>query len=388
MQKSLFPSEIIKHTSEQILSRHSRKSHVIYCTVVLAVVIALALLPILKVTVSVQSNGIIRPVTEKNEIKSLVSGTVSDIFIKENQKVEKDQIILALDSSVLDQKLQFITYEEKEKKDFIEDLKLLTSASANLSIDTDSLKTMHYKSEYFYFMNQIRENRHKHEKSKKELERFRYLHKEKLSSLSELEYKELEVSQLEIQHNLLNEQQLEKWYKELLSCRLKLRDLLSQREQIEKEKELYAIKSPIAGTVEQFSGISIGSYVQAGQSLVVISPDTELIVEVYVMPNDIGLLSIGTNANIQIDAFNYNQWGLISGTIKEISDDFILVDNQPVFRVRCRLHQKYLQLKNGYKGYLKKGMTVRSRFFITERSLFQLLYDNIDDWLNPLQKSG
>ena len=164
-----------------------------------------------------------------------------------------------------------------------------------------------------------------------------------------------------------------------------MKDLLSQREQIEKERELYAIK--IARTVEQFSGISIGSYVQAGQSLAVISPDTELIVEVYVMPDDIGLLSIGTNANIQIDAFNYNQWGLISGTIKEISDDFILVNNQPVFRVRCRLHQRYLQLKNGYKGYLKKGMTVRSRFLITERSLFQLLYDNIDDWLNPLQKS-
>ena len=80
MQKNLFPSQISDNTTEHFLSRHSNKSQIIYSIIVLAVIIAIALLPVLKVDVSVQANGIIRPVCEKNEIKPLVSGTVSGVL--------------------------------------------------------------------------------------------------------------------------------------------------------------------------------------------------------------------------------------------------------------------------------------------------------------------
>lgn len=55
----------------------------------------------------------------------------------------------------------------------------------------------------------------------------------------------------------------------------------------------------------------------------------------------------------------------------------------PVFKVQCSLDQQYLQLKNGFKGYFKKGMTANVRFKLIKRSLFDLLYDKMDDWLNP-----
>ncbi|GHT22645.1 hypothetical protein AGMMS4957_13110 [Bacteroidia bacterium] len=42
-----------------------------------------------------------------------------------------------------------------------------------------------------------------------------------------------------------------------------------------------------------------------------------------------------------------------------------------------------LQLKNGYKGNLKKGMTLTGRFYLTDRSLWQLLFDKVDNWVNP-----
>ncbi|CAN2039540.1 membrane fusion protein, peptide pheromone/bacteriocin exporter [Candidatus Magnetomoraceae bacterium gMMP-15] len=386
MQPSLFPYNIVNHTSEQILSRDSSRGHIIYCAVVLAVIIALGLLPILKVTVSIQSNGIIRPTAEKNEIKSIVSGRISKIFIKENQKIEKDRTILVLEDSVLKEKLRFVVYEENEKKDFIHDLRLLTAINSDINIDINLFKTMHYKSEYLYFKSQLDENRYNQEKARKESERYRYLHKNKLTSLSELEYKELEFSRLKIQHDMLIDQHSAEWHKELLVNHLKLKELNASRQGIEREKNNCTISSPITGTVEEFSGISTGSYIQAGQLIAVISPDKDLIAELYVSPRDIGLLRVKTKANIQIDTFDYNRWGLISGFVKEISGDFIPMDNQPFFRVRCNLNQNFLELKNGYKGYLKKGMTIRARFLITERSLFQLLYDKVDDWLNPFQK--
>ena len=297
----------------------------------------------------------------------------------------RDQEILTLNADVLDEKLRFVTYKEKQQRASIHDLGLLTSVSSINSIETELFETMRYKNEYLLLKNQIRENEYNREKSKKEADRFRRLHKEKLVSLSELEYRELEQKKLAIQGNMLIKYQSAKWHRELLSSRLDLNELRAEREQCEQERELYIIKSPIAGTVEQFSGISVGSFIQIGQLLIIISPDSDLIAEMYVSPRDIGLLNIGAMARIQVDTFNYNQWGLISGELIEISDNSILVNGQPFFRVRCKMNQKYLQLKSGYKGYLKKGMTVRARFLIAKRSLFQCLYDKVDDWLNPLQ---
>jgi membrane fusion protein, peptide pheromone/bacteriocin exporter len=54
-----------------------------------------------------------------------------------------------------------------------------------------------------------------------------------------------------------------------------------------------------------------------------------------------------------------------------------------MFNVRCTLNQSHLQLQNGVKGEIRKGMTFQARFIVARRSLFQLLYDKADDWLNP-----
>ncbi|MBW1650147.1 MAG: HlyD family efflux transporter periplasmic adaptor subunit [Deltaproteobacteria bacterium] len=391
MQNSIYPHDIINNTSEQILAPDAAKGHIIYSLFILSIIIMLILLPILKVTISIQSNGIIRPVIEKNEIKSLATGIINEVFVKENQTIKKNQPLLILDNSVLNKELQLINYQEKEEKNSIYDLELLLNSDlSNLSeqlIKTSDFKNLHYKNEYLYFKNQLKENFYNQTKAKKELNRYKTLNKDKLASLSELEQKDLELSKLQFQYKMLIENQNAKWNKELLAGRLKLNELKTKKKQTEKEKEFSVIKSPVSGTIEQFSGITAGGYIQAGQLIAVISPSSDIIAEVYMSPQDIGLINIGTKANIQVDAFNYNQWGLIKGEVIKISDDFYPIDNQPFFRVKCKLNKNYLQLKNGYKRYLKKGMTIRTRFLIAKRSLFQLLYDKVDDWINPLQKS-
>jgi HlyD family secretion protein len=54
-----------------------------------------------------------------------------------------------------------------------------------------------------------------------------------------------------------------------------------------------------------------------------------------------------------------------------------------MFRVRCQLNTPCLQLKNGYQGCIQKGMSLTGRFQLTRRSLWQLMFDKIDDWMNP-----
>ena len=88
-----------------------------------------------------------------------------------------------------------------------------------------------------------------------------------------------------------------------------------------------------------------------------------------------------------MDAFNAREWGIVPGKIYEISSDFLMLENQPVYRAKCMLEQNSLQLGNGYSAELKKGMTFQARCLVARRTLLQLLSDKTNNWLNPVMNS-
>jgi len=141
--------------------------------------------------------------------------------------------------------------------------------------------------------------------------------------------------------------------------------------------------SPVSGIVQNINTRYAGSIVSAGETLCIVSPEKNLIGECFVSTRDIGLLKAGQLARFQIDAFDYNYFGVLTGKIMTIDNDFSIIENKPIFKVRCSFDSTQLLLKNGYKGELKKGLTFQVRFVLAERSLWQLLFDKVDDWLNP-----
>lgn len=205
----------------------------------------------------------------------------------------------------------------------------------------------------------------------------------------ELEDKAFAHRKLLDQVRVLAETQRSQWQADLNTHRAALAELREQQQQLRQESRLYVLTAPVAGTVQQLAGKYAGSYVQAGELLGTISPDGDLLAECYVAPKDIGFMRAGMPVRVQVDAFNYNQWGMLEGQVTEVARDYVLLgDKQPVFKVRCRLNRSYLQLKSGYRGQLRKSMTVRARFQLAERSLWQLLFDKADDWLNPTQNGA
>ena len=181
-------------------------------------------------------------------------------------------------------------------------------------------------------------------------------------------------------------EQLTVWQEKQKETIRNLEEFAARMEQLKKEKEQYCLKAPIAGTIISYTGIKEGNFIAPNQPIARITPNNDLLVECFVTPNDIGLIEQGMQATFQFHAFNYNLWGVATGKVNEISSNVINVNNSPYFRVRCRLDQSFLKLKNGYQGNLKKGMTLTGRFQVAERSLFQLLYDKADNWLNPKRK--
>jgi len=97
--------------------------------------------------------------------------------------------------------------------------------------------------------------------------------------------------------------------------------LLSREAEIEEQNKLFTLRAPVNGSVQSLAGIQAGSYVFANQKIAEISPNAQLIALCYIKPTDIGLIRKGQSVNFQVDAFNYNQWGFISGKVIDISDD-------------------------------------------------------------------
>jgi HlyD family secretion protein len=161
------------------------------------------------------------------------------------------------------------------------------------------------------------------------------------------------------------------------------RTLTTQIQQTEEQIRRSTILAPVSGSLEEFSGIFPGSVLQTGDIIGVISPDSRLIAEIFMPSKNIAYLTTGQEVSMQVDAFPSREWGLVKAEIYDISNDYIWLDKQAVYRVKCCFPEERLVLKSGYEGELIKGMTFQARFMIASRSLFQLLTDKADDWLDP-----
>jgi HlyD family secretion protein len=264
-----------------------------------------------------------------------------------------------------------------------EDVELVIEASKTPLATKPIFNNAIYRQSFFTYLQKLSEAQNVYNKAKQAHDRQLKLYQEKVIAAMEFENFQFELKKAEDARAQLKETQRSQWQSELKTLQEEKNELESQLVRIQKEKALLTITAPVSGTLQNLTGVYVGSNVFANQELGQISPDTSMLVIAYVQPNDIGFIKKDMNVRLQVDAFNYNQWGMATGKVIAVPQDIKLIDNKPVFEVRCSLNKDFLQLKSGYKGYLKKGMTLQARFIVTERSLWQLLYDKVDDWVNP-----
>ncbi len=362
------------------LPRVTVRSQRIYMTVLGAVALCLVSLPFIYVDVSAQAGGLVRPVTERGDVKATMGGLVTGVFVREGQAIRQGQVMFRLQSDALDTKVQLLNKQLNERRSFIRDLEKLSKRDWSV---IGTLESPLYRQQVEQFRSMVSEAQQTLQKRSRELQTSKKLYNEKVIARLDFEDAQFAYQSVAARYNSLVQQQRSSWQADLTQQRLALTELEAEAKQLGEQRALYELKAPVGGTVSQVQGRYVGSFVQPGETLGVVSPDSSLVVETYVEPKDIGLIKVKQAVRFQIDAFDYNQWGLLTGRVLDIANDFTLMSNKPMFKVRCLLDKPYLMLENGYRGYLKKGMTVQARFIVTRRSLYQLLYDKADDWLNP-----
>lgn len=381
--KQVFPKEIMEHTLEVHLFKHSRKSRIIYFTLLLLVLGAFIALPLIKIDVYSAARGIIKSTSERVSIHPIQSGKVVYVHLKNNLNVNRGDTLLIIENPIFREQISLLNKKIEEKTNFIKDLrKILTYSIAPLD-----LKTQKFHQVYANFKQGLQEHQIKFKKQRMDYIRDSLLHKKEVISRMEFENKKHEYQLSKNAIKQWEKQHKSRWQNSITELKINRIELESEKEQLQKKESQFVVTAPLNGTLLGVAGINNNSFVTAGQTLASISPQGEIIVEAYVNPANIGYLKPEIATKFQIDAFNYNQWGMASGEVTDIGRDIEWVENNPVFKVKCKIDNTKLFLKNGVSGDLTKGMTLSIQFKLTERSLFELLYDKIDDWLNPNKNS-
>ena len=379
--KHIFPASVLEQSADQIFNEKSRLTGILYLVTLLSILGALVATTFIHIDVNVRASGTIKPREDHTLILSTASGYIEPRNLVQNSIVAKGDTLAIIRSEIITAKLPVLRARQKELNSLISDLvQLTTKDPAGVKLSSPI-----YKQDLLYYLSQWTDADSKSRQAQAAYDRAKQLFDANVIPLSDFEPVEWEFIQAKNALETLTGYQKRQWQADLIGYRSEQREIETQIEQISIQEAETVIISPANGTIQRVQALFDGSYITAGQQIAEISPDGRLIAECYIPPKDIGYLRPGTKGRVQVSSFNYTEWGVLHAEVEEVFDDVTISPDgtQSFYKVYCSLDRDYLTLKNGYKGYLKKGMMVSTNFLVTRRTVFQLLYDKINDWLNP-----
>lgn len=384
--KKIFPISIIQHTTEYYQSKISVRSKTIYLAGIFLVFSILISLPLIKLDVAVQARGTFQTSLFRNEVISLVGGRLDNVHMRENMSVRKGDILATIKMEAVEFEIENIAERKNQINGFISDLeKLILLLDSSVNFTVNSLTSQIYQAGFFEFQGNLSKYQAVLDKLTRDYERALWLFESRTIAFSEYDEVKLKYDQAKSNLEIYQKSSISKWELELVENQKEMISLNNQLILLNDRLDQFKIIAGVTGTLMNIPHLGSGDFIYPNQKLGEISPDSMLIAIASLSPSDIAFVEKGQKVFFQVDAFNYNQWGLLEGTVWEISDDLSMIsDREVAFKVICRLDKDRLRLKNGIEGKIRKGMTFNGRFVIAKRSLFQLLHDKVDDWLNPL----
>lgn len=381
----LIPASLVNFTMEYYLIKITSRNRIIYWLIIGIVITGIALLPFIYVDVSVQAKGYFQANLEKQIVYTPFQGKIVYNAIRNGEKVEKWDTLLIIDSETT-KALQFSLKQTiAENNESINDLLVLCGIdSLDLKKQDIGLVTKRYLAEYRNVINQQIIQYQKYKKKKSEHERNEVLYKQKIIPIADFENSLYLLGSEKDNLNQILLYQKSMWQADLTRRKNDSLKLFAELEQYNEELSNRIILAPTSGEILQSTDIQLGTIVSPGQRIAEISPDGDLVATCFVKPDDIGLITEMQEVKIQVDAFNYREWGMLPCNIIDISDDMIVEDGSSAyFRIKCRPARTFLSLKNGKVAYIKKGMSFNARIVVIQRSLYHLLFDKADKWFNP-----
>ena len=179
--------------------------------------------------------------------------------------------------------------------------------------------------------------------------------------------------------------QVEESQAEVLQAKAEISALRSQIKTLELKLQQSLLKIPISGTIFELPIQNPGAVVQPGQMIASIAPQgVPLILRAQITSRDSGFLKVGLPVKVKLDAYPYQDYGILPGKIRWISPDSkpSSTENpsrenpstESVFMVEIELERSYVQMGDR-KIALTPGQTANAEVIIRRRHVGDYMLD-------------
>jgi multidrug resistance efflux pump len=382
VRDSLVPASLVEDCVEVHLARHAPSGRGLYLTTLALTIGGAVALPIVQVPITVQASGMLRPSLERREARAAVSGIVHAVYGRDGGHIRAGDTLVVLNAGSVAARLATSDSIARARENEFADLTTLLDAD-DVLIGARDLRTAYRRQQSREHAATLTELMAREVAAQRETDRLRELLARGFVAPEQVERQDAaqRTARSAVREHL--ERMRSQWSEAQARIADELRRLSAERADLADALARHVVVAPVDGTIEMAASLSPGSVLQRGERVATISPNTALIGEAMLTAREIALVRRGTPARLMIDALNYREWGAMDAVVTDVADDASLTAEQPVFRVRCQLMGNELRLRGGQRAILGKGMTFHARFVVAERSLLRLLFDGLDDWLNP-----
>ena len=322
----------------------------------------------------IQTNGFLEPNDRLRSVKIPEKGIIKELLIKEGQLVQKGQVLLKLDTDLLD-------------------INLLTTSNA-LEIKTQILdeKELELNKTKEIFNIKIDKTKKSIEIEENILNKIESILKD--GAISEMEYLEQKVKLIKLrsQFNEFNSDKIRKvslLKQSIKDLNMQISDLQSKLSEIKKIRQINHIESPINGYIHDLKSFGEGYVANSTETILKIVPQDNLIAIIDINTSDIGFVKIGKEVDLSIDSFPAKDFGSMKGNISQISSSALEpndTNRNPHFKAKVLLESQKLETKKGLKLNLVPGMSLTASIKLRKATYLDLLLGTFKDKTKSLNK--
>ncbi|MBN7787137.1 HlyD family type I secretion periplasmic adaptor subunit [Ponticoccus gilvus] len=359
-----------------------RRSRLTIYLVVLSLLAAIAWAAVAQVNEVTRGDGKVIPARRMQTIQSLEGGILAELQVAEGDIVENGQVLARLDATR--SRSAFMAAESQITALTAEVARLEAEVLEQPKLDFGDDPNEAEKTELRLF----KARRTKLEASLQALESERAAIEEQIAitsplaasgSVSRINLLQLEQKKAELDGRIGDTRNayVQDAYKDLAQRRSRLSALSEEAVQKQDELQRTAIRSPVAGRVNNIAITTLGGVVQPGEPIMEITPiDDQLVIETKVLPRDVAFVAPGMPASVKITAYDFATYGDLRGTVMQISEDTVEEETrqgpQNFYRVMVMTEHNYLE-QGGERFAIRPGMVAQVDIESGKRSVLSYL---------------
>lgn len=423
----------MRSLSAAVVQRSPRYMMMVVLLIAILFFAALAWMHWAKIDVVIRGNGKVVPASQVQLVQSLEGGVVSEILVKEGDRVSANQSLIkisdiAFSSSVEENRLIYYELKAKAKRleaeaigaEFVRDSELQEAAPELLDSEQSLFKSnrQQLNETLSIYEEQIRQHQialEEAQSKQRQLEKSLGLVQQEIKIkeplmqrriISEIDFLQLQQREAEIEGELetvgisiprirstanearrtLEQNKLDfrnKARLELNQVNAEISRLIEAQTALKDRVQRTTLRSPVDGVVQRLHANTIGGVVTPGGDVLEIVPSGDtLVVEVRIKPADIAYINVGQKARIKFSAYDFAIHGSIEGDVSLISADTITDENGESYYVaKVTPERPYLGQESAPLP-IKVGMTSETDIITAKKSILEYLLKPIYRGLN------